>query len=580
MKLGITLESKRQTLSWLMLSMLYAGVVTNVARAEFEPLVNITQPGPWPAVTQLIAYAERIWLVNSEPYVNTNAADVYSYSPNDGSVRYERSLFSQDVGTPTVHDGLLYLPFEDPRRSASVGEFAVTDGLRWHWEAMAVGKAFHLHAMGTCFDRLLAVTGAWTGQLLASDDAGRNWELMADLPAGKASFSRLTGIKSFNDRCMLTAAANGDPGAKLYEWTGDDLIPIASWPDGDKTDAMVVFNNELIAWIDKGDRRVTSAFDGERTRQVSLPAGQRPRGFAAHGESLLMISSNRNGGALWETDDTHRWRQLQAFEQTPVSVLSADGQIYVGTYHRTGGGLYGPANGSIASSKASNANPHMTATKIEAKNATAITTPAHADTGTTDLLSLKFPNKRPNRPSVAYFNKRLGTKLEQVQSDFFADDGLRALLARPPILHSKALGELFARQINGTIPEDPVDVFGNRKLPHHLLALWFLNTTMAVNGYGRVLPNSLSPPWRGSDHSSQKFFDPTIGAIVAAGWLKQSDRPTLKRLIGRLRARQDPQWLRSDVIGALTAITDQRFGHDVAKWLSWWDALPDVDRVD
>lgn len=36
------------------------------------------------------------------------------------------SLFSQDAGNPVVYNGLLYWPFEDPRRSAGTVEFAVT----------------------------------------------------------------------------------------------------------------------------------------------------------------------------------------------------------------------------------------------------------------------------------------------------------------------------------------------------------------------------------------------------------------------------------------------------------------------
>lgn len=77
----------------------------------------VARIGPWPVVSNLIAFRGRIWFVNSVTGRNHNSADIYSYAPSNGALRYERHLFSQDAGRPTAGDGWLYWPFEDDRFS-------------------------------------------------------------------------------------------------------------------------------------------------------------------------------------------------------------------------------------------------------------------------------------------------------------------------------------------------------------------------------------------------------------------------------------------------------------------------------
>ena len=68
----------------------------------FEPLVPLAQPGPWSAVDAIVGYGPRVWFANSEVFRNHNAADIYSYDPATGALRYERALFSQGAGRPVV----------------------------------------------------------------------------------------------------------------------------------------------------------------------------------------------------------------------------------------------------------------------------------------------------------------------------------------------------------------------------------------------------------------------------------------------------------------------------------------------
>jgi len=80
-------------------------------------------------VDAIIGYGPRIWFANSKLFRNHNAADIYSYDPATGALRYERALFSQGAGRPLVAGGLLFWPFEDPRLAADRAEYSVTNGV-------------------------------------------------------------------------------------------------------------------------------------------------------------------------------------------------------------------------------------------------------------------------------------------------------------------------------------------------------------------------------------------------------------------------------------------------------------------
>ena len=52
--------------------------------------------------------------------------------------------------------------------------------------------------------------------------------------------------------------------------------------------------------------------------------------------------------------------------------------------------------------------------------------------------------------------------------------------------------------------------------------------------------------------------------------LGQGDAESLAALVARLNRTGDPDWLAGDIVGALTVLTGQRFGHDYDAWQSWW----------
>ncbi len=195
--------------------------VSGIGPAHAEPLVRLSVAGPWPGVSRLIAYNGRIWFVNSRPFENFNAADLYSYSPVTGEVRYERGLASQDVGEPAVVAGQLYWPFEDPRSNLGLGEYAITDGLNWSWNVFTEGRALHDHAMTECGGNLVAATGGWIGALQVSSDKGDTWSEVYRHPTPDDQPSRITGVIEFDKRCVFAVAARNLPGPKLFTWNGE-----------------------------------------------------------------------------------------------------------------------------------------------------------------------------------------------------------------------------------------------------------------------------------------------------------------------------------------------------------------------
>jgi len=271
--LSLIITMSRQTSGYTARLLIFLWlVVPNLSGAE--SMVKVAELKDWPGVSQLISYNDRIWFVNSEPYKDTNVADIYSYSPAKKAVSYERSLFSQDVGNPVVYEGLLHWPFEDPRRSAGTGEYAVTDGDRWQWQYMQSGSVMHVHAMDVCNDQLVAVTGSWTGQL-HTQQADDKWLLSYDYAAEPAKFSRLVNVDQFNDTCVVGAAARGKKEAKLFSIDNEQPVSLSGWPISDRVDELTVHKNELFGFTDTGNDRNLMHFDGTETRKITLPGANR-----------------------------------------------------------------------------------------------------------------------------------------------------------------------------------------------------------------------------------------------------------------------------------------------------------------
>jgi hypothetical protein len=107
------------------------------------------------------------------------------------------------------------------------------------------------------------------------------------------------------------------------------------------------------------------------------------------------------------------------------------------------------------------------------------------------------------------------------------------------------------------------------------LARWTLLWGMAAAGRGRVPPALLSQPLTSPSNRAEKYFDLAPAAMFAAARIGQRDRPTIDALVTRLDRDGDPDWLKGDVVGALTVLTGQRFGYDADAWRTWWRTTSD-----
>ncbi len=500
----------------------------------------------WPGVSHLIAYKDRIWLVNSQPYRDNNSADIYSYSVADNSIRYERSLFSQDTGAPVIFEGLLHWPYEDPRRSAGSGEYAVTDGTNWEWRAMESGSVMHVHAMNVCDGDLVAATGSWTGQLHRMQQNGK-WQVQYDYPAATNRFSRIVSVDQLGDDCIVGASARGKNEAKLFSLNGDKPDPVSGWPASERVDNLTRHNNAIFAFVDSGNSRQLMRFDGNQSIKVELPEGHRPRAMHSDGDTLWLATHNANNkqtpGALWQYAENNSLRLIQQFSDVPISLTSLNGVVAIGTYSNSGGALllYGQAQAQQAKTRSVQSLQNIsTAEDLDS---------ALVESITQDLKSIiSDPDNTANYARV-----------------------LRRSLGRHPHLKKPEFGVAVTQLLSQPISGEPTTMFTGQTISRQDLIRWFLVTTLAINGNGRIEPSWINPDHQLQVPDSGKVFDPSVASIVATGWLAQNDKATLGELITRLNNMSDPLWVKADVIGALTAITGQRFAYDLNAWNSWWD---------
>jgi hypothetical protein len=254
----------------------------------FEPLVPLAQPGPWSAVDAIIGYGPRIWFANSEVFRNHNAADIYSYDPATGAVRYERALFSQGAGRPLVAGRLLYWPFEDPRFSSDRAEFAVTNGTDWAWRVLPEGTAYHFHAMAALDGKLYAATSAWRAGLQVSADNGASWQVLYDHPTPKGQVSRISSLATFQGHLHAGLVQQRGLGRRVLTVTEDGVVPAPGWPDAKAARGLTAYRGNLFAILqDEAGRRLWRGIGGRAKPVADGPSDQPLRALAAGEDARL-----------------------------------------------------------------------------------------------------------------------------------------------------------------------------------------------------------------------------------------------------------------------------------------------------
>ena len=540
-------------------SVLLPATVSTAASSATLAQRIVTLP-QWPGVSQLIVYEERIWFVNSEPFDDTNISDIHSYSVDTGQVRYERSLFSQDTGNPVVYKGLLHWPFEDPRRSAGTGEYAITDGTDWRWRSMQSGSVMHVHAMNVCNERLVAVTGSWTGQLHEQQPDG-DWNLQYEVPAGDAPFSRLVSVQPFNDQCAVGAAISGESAVRLFSVQGAAAKAFSNWPSSNRVDVITHHQGAIFAFADTRNVRELLWFNGEKTERIELPEGSWPRALHSDGVNLWLATqepaeTDAGGsarGTLWQYTGAGVFTSLTRLQSPPIALTSLREQVFIGTYDSAGGELwvYGEAN------------PRSSTSVSSAANTANVTAPGELPVATDAPV---------NQQQVAALYNELSTVLKNSSSTQNFARGLRDSLSRHPQRYDVEFGAAIGLLLQDQYDLTPVRMFTERLVPTTDLVQWYLILALAINGHGHIDPAFIVSEKPVVDHNSGKIFHPSVAAIVASGWLNQRDSNTIDALMQRLNRQTDPVWVRADVIGALTAVTGQRFAYDVDQWNQWWQS--------
>ena len=477
-----------------------------------------------------------------------------------GQVRYERSLFSQDTGNPVVYKGLLHWPFEDPRRSAGTGEYAITDGTDWRWRSMQSGSVMHVHAMNVCNERLVAVTGSWTGQLHEQQPDG-DWNLQYEVPAGDAPFSRLVSVQPFNDQCAVGAAISGESAVRLFSVQGAAAKAFSNWPSSNRVDVITHHQGAIFAFADTRNVRELLWFNGEKTERIELPEGSWPRALHSDGVNLWLATqepaeTDAGGsarGTLWQYTGAGVFTSLTRLQSPPIALTSLREQIFIGTYDSAGGELwvYGEAN------------PRSSTSVSSAANTANVTAPGELPVATDAPV---------NQQQVAALYNELSTVLKNSSSTQNFARGLRDSLSRHPQRYDVEFGAAIGLLLQDQYDLTPVRMFTERLVPTTDLVQWYLILALAINGHGHIDPAFIVSEKPVVDHNSGKIFHPSVAAIVASGWLNQRDSNTIDALMQRLNRQTDPVWVRADVIGALTAVTGQRFAYDVDQWNQWWQS--------
>ena len=537
--------------------------LTSVSAARgVEPLPVLARVGPWPVISQFAAYRGKLWFANSVKGVNHNSADLYTYDPNSGQVRYERHLFSQDAGDPMVAGGLLYWPFEDSRFSLGWGHFMVTNGRRWRLGTIPTARIFHTHAMTRQGQRLVAATSAWRGGVQQSRDGGVSWDAVYDHPTQSGRVSRIVSLASLGDTVIgyIKERRDGKNLRGLLRLRGNLVSEVPGWPRNRPVAAMVAHGGALYAAVVLARGTAIWRTDGTRSEAVAPPRpGWSVRGMAAGAGGLWAVSTGETSGRVWFSRDGAAWELRHRLAGgRPQQIALYAGKPYVGGAGADGRGiLWGP--------------PRTVPLKAVPLDAVPLKAVPH-------YVSNDVPGDVPGLPPLAkpaaLVNwRKAAEELKQAIGNVGRGDArggsLRDLVYRYALAGPPA--ELFSGLLAQANPRGELFLFGGKaRVQRVTYVRWILLWGMGLSGQGRVPQALISEPWRTPPNTPEKYFQSPPAAMWAAAMVKQDDRATIAALVQRLGRRDEPMWVKGDAVGALTVLTGQRFAYRFKAWRKWW----------
>jgi hypothetical protein len=506
---------------------------TSPPRAEKLQLGIIAQVGPWPVASRLIGYRGKLWFANSVKGRNHNSADIWSFNPNKDELRYERHLYSQDAGFPLIYKGLLYWPFEDALQSNGEGVVEVTDGATWQPLVISNPPIYHTSQLLEWNDSLLAITGTRNAGIQRSSDGGRTWEEFYIHPTPDTHVSRLKEMLVFKG--SLFASLKDTKVKRLVRWTDPGFRAVNSWPLNRYFNGLTIHREELYGIVGRGRKREIWKFDGKRSVNVGFTGPFVD--LTSDGDQLWLVS---NDGRLWSSRDGDSWERHGDLQKgRPVSIQAIAGGIYVAGAGDDGRGIvWGPRENNIPLG----AKPPKLISQFPAKKA-----------------ALDWDSE--------------GKKIDALLADpgTYSRSGsgeLRALIFKAST--NGAPFGFFAKRLKVEIPPAKLLAFdGNMELRAQDIAHAMLLSGMERAGHANVPTRYLTDRWISPPNSYEKYFEIELSALRAVAASGQNDQETIEALLARLDFTDDPRWLKSQIIGTLTAVSGKHFGYDIAAWKKW-----------
>ena len=542
---------------WLMLGCIVFAVPL---RAEM-PLTVLVEVKPWPVVSRLIGFGGRLWFANSVKGRNHNSADIYSVDLEKSDVRYERHLFSQDAGRPVIADGLLYWPFEDARFSLGFGHFMVTDGNRWREGVIPTSRIFHTHAMAAT-DQLVAATSAWRARLNLSPDGGRTWRQVYDHPTPERRVSRIVDLATLGTQVFGSLTSRNQRG--LMRFDGVSVEPVPGWPMGQRILALTASRDHVYGLVRKADGTTIWRTDGGSSEKVAGlheiegdDAGDVARDLIADENGLWLLTNGKTGGRVWRSEDGRTWNKRYAFSGGEAFELASyQSRIFAGgTNPKRGVGMLWGSN---------------ERRKIRAGDELGNLTDL-ASSASTSLSTSTSPTEIDWMAAGAKLDRLLAAPSTYQERGRKLRDLVRSLLAEDPP------PGFFAQRLTSPMPGEPMSLIGGAvQIPAALMGRALVLFGMALQGEEaitqkfRIPITLLDEPWTRPPNRAEKYFDSQPFALWTVASTGQDDRATIDALIKRLDRTDDPLWLKGDIIGALTVLTDRRHAYDVAAWKQWW----------
>jgi hypothetical protein len=349
---------------------------------------------------------------------------------------------------------------------------------------------------------------------------------------------------------------------------GDSVGELAGWPKDARLRGWARQGDWVYGLVEAGDGTAVWRSDGVAVEQVA-PAlsGWRPRALAAGASALWAVTAEGEGGMVWRSGDGRTWERYRAIlGGRPHDIALHDGWLSVGGAGTDGqGALWGMLVGSPVTSE---------------------------DLGYSENPWGGWILYPPVSESML---RRLDLALADPESYRDYGEALRDLVF--DLARAKPVSEISALFLNRTWPEASQSHFSDGSaITAGMLGRWTLLwgmslvgtedvlldwlrafSTMRVNPAGKfyaavpVPLDWLSEAWTTPANPAEKYYATAPAAIWTAGEVGQNDAATIGALVARLDRQDDPLWLTGDVVGALTALTGQRFAYDRAAWRNWWE---------